>query len=119
MDIGGPSRRERRREEAVAYLIDERVPAGQRGTLMLGLVAHAFAYLLLTAAQVAWCAITAVRVWRRREAGWAVALRTGVHRPTLAGVAAATLIYQILRRSLLARLTQRGHEHAIRQGRGS
>ena len=39
-----------------------------------------------------------------------MALRTGVHRPTLAGVAAATLIYQILRRSLLARLTRRGHE---------
>jgi len=116
MDSDGRGSGERRREEAMAYLIDERVPAGQRSTLMLGLVAHAFAYLLLTAAQVAWCAVTAVRVWRRREAGWAVALRTGVHRPTLAGLAAATLIYQILRRSLLARLAQRGREHAARQG---
>lgn len=38
-----------RHPEVTAYLTDERVPAGERGGLMLGLVAHAFAYLLLTA----------------------------------------------------------------------
>ncbi len=58
-----------RDQEVVAYLTDERVPAGERGGLMLGLVAHAFAYLLLVAAQAAWCVVTAMRVWRRRDAG--------------------------------------------------
>src|SRR2546429_183898 len=70
--------------------MDERVPAEQRGTLMLGLVAHTFAYLLLTAAQVAWCAITAVGVWGRRGAGGGGGPRgRGDPRPPGAGGAAA------------------------------
>jgi hypothetical protein len=86
---------------------------------MVGLVAHAFVYLLLAAVQAIWLVVTAARVWRRREAGWATAMRTGVHRPTLAGLAAATVIYEILRRFGMARLDQRAGEHATRQGRGA
>jgi hypothetical protein len=102
---GGP------RPDLVAYLTDERVPDVERGAVMLGLWAHAVAYLLLTAAQVAWCAVTAVRVWRRREAGWAAAVRTGVHRPTLVGLASATAAYAILRRLGLASLSRRARRH--------
>jgi hypothetical protein len=107
------------RGDAVAYLTDERVPAGERGGVILGLLAYAVAYLLLTAAQAAWCAITAVRVWRRREAGWAAAVRTGVHRPTLAGLAAATVGFEIVRRLGVAGLSRRARDHAARQARGS
>jgi hypothetical protein len=79
--------------------------------VMLGLVTHAVAFLLLTGAQAAWCAVTAVRVWRRRESGWAEAVRTGVHRPTLASLAGATVAYAVLRRLGLARLRRRAREH--------
>jgi hypothetical protein len=113
---GGSGKRD---SEVLAYLTDERVPAGERGGVILGLVAHAAAYLLLAAAQAAWCAVTAIRVWRRREAGWPVAVRTGVHRPTLAGLAAVTVGYEILRRLGVAGLSRRARDHAVRQARGS
>lgn len=83
---------------------------------MAGLVGHAFAYLVLSAVQAIWLAVTAVRVWRRREEGFATAVRAGVHRPTLVGLAAATLIYEILRRFGMARLSQRAAGRAVRQG---
>jgi len=35
----------------LAYLTDDRVPAGERGRVMQALVAHAGVYLFLTAAQ--------------------------------------------------------------------
>ena len=115
-DSGGSGQRD---SEVEAYLTDESVPAAERGGVILGLVAHAGAYLLLTAAQATWCAVTAVRVWRRREAGWAEAVRTGVHRPTLAGVAAATVGYEIARRLGVAGLSRRARDHAVQQARGS
>ena len=74
-----------RHREVTGYLLNERVPDQERGAAVLGLVAHAFAYLALVAAPAIWLAVT-VRVWRRREEGFATAVRTGVHRPTLAGV---------------------------------
>jgi hypothetical protein len=108
-----------RRREVTAYLMDERVPDRERGAVVVGLVAHAFAYLVLSAAQAIWLAVTAVRVWRRREEGFATAVRTGVHKPTLAGLAAATLTYEIMRRFGMVRLSQRAAGHAVRQGRDS
>jgi hypothetical protein len=108
-----------RHREVTAYLLEERVPDQERGAVVLGLVAHAFAYLALVAAQAIWLAFTAVRVWRRREEGFATAVRTGVHRPTLAGVAAATLTYAILRRIGIAWLGHRAAEHGVRPGSDS
>ncbi len=88
--------------------------------MMLGLLAHAVAYLLLTGAQAAWAAVTAVRVWRRRDAGWPAALRDGVHRPTLAGLVTATVAYAVLRRLGLAAVTRQAGEHAAKSaGAGS
>ena len=101
----------------VAYLTDDRVPAEERGWVMLGLVAHAFAYLLLTAAKAIWVVAVAVRVWRRREAGLTTAVRTGIHKPTLAVLLIAHLTYVVLRRVGLAKFSQRIAEYpATHQG---
>jgi len=111
--MGGGSRgRDERYRDALALLTGESASDMERGAVMLGLFAHAIAYLLLTGTQVAWCAVTAVRVWRRRDAGWPAALRDGVHRPTLAGLITATAAYMMLRRLGLAVISRRAREHA-------
>jgi hypothetical protein len=109
------NRRTKSHRDIAAYLNDDRLPAGERGAVVLGLWAHAVAFLLLTTAQMTWCGVTAVRVWRRRDAGWVTALRTGVHRPTLAGLVAATVAYAGLRGLGMARLGRRAREHAAPQ----
>jgi len=48
----------------------------------------------------------AIRVWRRREAGLTAAVRTGVHKPTLAVMLAAQLAYVIFRRVGLGKLNR-------------
>jgi hypothetical protein len=113
MSKGVPDHGERQRR-FLAYMTDQRVSDEEHGVVMIWLFTHALAYLLLTAAQAIWAAVTVVRVWRRREAGWATALRTGVHLPSLAGLVTARLIYAILRRIGVARLNRRTDEHASR-----
>jgi hypothetical protein len=109
-----PNGRANRQLELAGYMADERVPAAERGGVMLGLFGHAVVFMVLTCAQATWCAVTAVRVWRRREAGWPAALRDGVHRPTLAGLVTATAAYTVLRRLGLAAIIRRAREHAAR-----
>ncbi len=116
---GHPRRGRERQRDIAAYLADERVPAGERGGVMLGLLAHAVVYLLLAGAQAGWCVVTAVRVWRRRDAGLAAAVRDGVHRPTLAGLAVATVAYAVARRLGVAGLSQRASAHATRQAQAA
>ena len=84
---------------------------------MLALVAHAWLYLLLTAAEVSWVVAVAVRVWRRREAGMTTAMRASVHKPTLAVLLAAQVGYVILRRVGLAKLNRRVSEYTWQRGR--
>ena len=96
--------RQEQRRRFMAYMGDDRTPAEEKGRVMLGLVGHAFVYLLLISADAIWVVVSAVRVWRRREAGLASAARSGVHRPTLAVIIAANLLYQVLVRLFRARL---------------
>jgi hypothetical protein len=103
-------------QRGLAYLTDDRVPAEERGRVMLGLVAHAGIYLLLTAAEAIWVVGMAVRVWRRREAGLTTAVRTGVHKPTLAVLLGAQLTYVILRRVGLVKFNRRISQYGVRQG---
>jgi hypothetical protein len=114
--MGSNLRRSERQREMAAYMADDRVPDVERGGVLLALVAHAAGAMLLIGAQAAWCAVTAVRVWRRRDAGWTAAVRAGVHRPTLAGLTAATLAYAVLRRLGVAALIARARHHPARQG---
>jgi hypothetical protein len=102
-----PPRRQEQQRRLTAYLTDERVPAQERGWITVALVGHAAVYVLLAAAESAWIIGTAVRVWRRREAGLGSALRTGVHRPTAVILLGANLLYAILRRLGLAGLDRR------------
>jgi hypothetical protein len=81
----------------------------------MALFTHACLYLLLTAAEASWVVAVAVRVWRRREAGMTTAMRTGVHKPTLAVLLAAQLSYVILRRVGLAKLNRRISEYTSQQ----
>jgi hypothetical protein len=100
-------RREEQRRRLMAYMTDERVPDLEKGWIMVALMGHAFVYLFLLGADAAWIAGTAARVWRRREAGLTEAVRTGVHRPTLAGLLAANLVYTIVHGAGLAALDRR------------
>jgi hypothetical protein len=94
-------------------MADEDLPSREKGAIFLALLAHAVIYLLLTAAQAIWVAVTASRIWQRRDAGLSAAVKDGVHRPTLAGISAATLLCEITRRAGVAMLSHRvaGHEH--------
>lgn len=78
---------------------------------MLALAGHAFIYLLLAATDAIWVVLTAVRVWRRWEAGPTQAVRTGVRKPTLAVLLTANLLYQILLRVARAKLNRRSSNH--------
>ena len=100
----------------LAYLTDDRVPAEERGWVILALVAHPGIYLLLTATEAIWVAAVVVRVRRRREAGLTAAVRTGVHKPTLAAFLVAQLTSVIFRRAGLAKLNRRTGEYAVQQG---
>ena len=110
-----PRGSEEQQRRGLAYLTDDRVPAEERGQVMLALVAHAGVYLLLTGAKAIWVVAAAVRVWRRREAGLTTAVRTGVHKPTLAILLVAQLTYVIFRRVGLARFNRRTSEYALHQ----
>ena len=113
----GDPRSQEQRQQFMAYMADDGAPAEARGQVMLALVAHAWLYLLLTAAEVSWVVAVAVRVWRRREDGMTTAIRTGVHKPTLAVLLAAQLSYVILRRVGRAKLNRRVSEYTSQRGR--
>jgi len=114
-----PPSRHDQAQRGLAYLTDDRVPAEERGWVMLALVAHAGTYLLLTAAEAIWVVAMAVRVWRRREAGVTAAVRTGVHKPTLVVLLVAQLTYLIFRRVGLAKLNRRTSGYGVQQGKSA
>jgi hypothetical protein len=105
--MGRADRREEQSKAVHAWLTDDRTPVQERGWAMVGLIAHAYAFLLLSATEAIWAAVTAARVWRRRGAGLTEAVRTGVHKPTLAGLLAAHLLYKALRTAGWAELSRR------------
>jgi hypothetical protein len=110
-----PRGRQDQQQRIMAYLTDDHTPDIEKGWVVLAMAGHAVIALLLTAAE-AICGISmVVRVWRRRDAGVTRAIRTGVHRPTLAAVLAAHLLYAILRRAGVQKLDALGAEHAARQ----
>jgi hypothetical protein len=113
-------RRDRRRRleylQRSDYLVNDDLPVEERGKAMLVLLGHACAALLLLAAQTAWAVVTAVRVWRRREAGLTAAVQTGVHKPTLAVLLAARLAYLMFRRAVLKMLKRMAAEYDLRHG---
>ena len=98
---------ERRPQRFLAYLADARTSDEEKGVITLVMHCHAGVYLLLTATEVTWVALTAARVLRRRDDGLLAAVRTGVHAPTLAVFVAADLGYIELRRAMLARIDRR------------
>ena|SRR5215471_5693831 len=112
----GDPRSPEQRQQFMAFMADDGAPAEERGRVMLALFVHACLYLMLTAAEASWVVAVAVRIWRRRGAGLSSAMRTGVHKPTLAVLLAAQLSYVILRRVGLAKLNRRVSEYLSQQG---
>ena len=112
----GDPRSQEQRQQFMAYMADDGAPAEDRGWVMLALFVHACLYVLLTAARASWVVAMAVRIWRRREAGMSTAMRTGVHKPTLAALLAAQLSYVILRRVGLSKLNRRVSEYTSQHG---
>jgi hypothetical protein len=96
-----------RQQEFLAYLADAHTSDEEMGVITLVLLGHAIIYLLLTATEVTWIAVTAARVWRRREHGLLKAVRPGVDVPALAALLTANVGDSVLRRAILARLNRR------------
>src|SRR6516164_3329790 len=111
----GDPRSQEQRQRFRAYMSEDGAPAEEWGRVMLALFGHAFVYLLLTAAEAIWVVAVAVRVWRRREAGVTAAVRTGVHKPTLAVLLGAQLTYVIFRRVGLAKFNRRTSGYAVQR----
>lgn len=113
-----PSDQEQQQRRIHAYLTGA-APDEEKGVAMLALFGHAVIFLLLAAAETIWVGCTAVRVWRHREAGLIQAVRNGVHKPTLAGLLAAHVVYLLLRKVGIAELDRRSAEYATRQRGGA
>jgi hypothetical protein len=113
-------RRDRRRRpdylQRADFLIDDVLPAQERGKAMLLLLAHACAALLLMAAEATWAVVTGVRVWRRREIGLPASVKAGVDKPTLTALLAARLAYVIFRRTMLAKLKRMAEDYDRQDG---
>ena len=99
----------------MTYMSEDGAPTEERGRVMLALFGHAFVHLSLTVAEASWVVAVAVRVWRRREAGMTTAMKTGVHKRTLAILLVAQLTYVILRKIGLAKLNKRVSEYSPQQ----
>jgi hypothetical protein len=104
-------RHQEQHERFMAYMTDDRTSAEERGRVMLALVGHAFIYLLFAATDAIWVVLMAVRVWRRREGGMTEATRTGVHKPTLAVLLTANLLYVILLKVARAKLHRQSSKY--------
>jgi hypothetical protein len=98
---------EERQQRLLAYFEDARTSDREKGVIVLMLGGHAYVYLLLAGAEVTWIAVMAARVWRRRDDGPLGAVRTGLHKPTLAAFLAADVGYLVLRRVLRASIDRR------------
>jgi hypothetical protein len=57
--------------------------------------------------------VVGARIWRRREAGLAQAVRTNVHQPTLAALLATHVLYEVLRRVGVAKLNRRSSGYTV------
>ena len=99
-----PSDEERRRR-IDAYLTG--ASDQEKGLVLLALFGHAVIFLLLSATEAIWLGSTLVRVWRHRQLGPTQAVRTGVHKPSLAVLFAAHVLYLLLRKAGIAKLDQR------------
>lgn len=104
---GNSAESEQREQRFLAYLADARTSDEEKGIIALVLLGHAGFYLVLATTELAWAALTAARVLRRRDDGLPTAVRAGVHTPTLAMFVAANVGCVVLRRAILARLDRR------------
>jgi hypothetical protein len=102
------ARNDEHNREIIEYLAG--APDEERGALVAALLGHALIYLLLLAAEATWAGSTALRIWRRRDAGLAQAVRTGVHKPSLGALLTAHVAYELLRRFGVRLLEQRRAE---------
>jgi hypothetical protein len=98
------------------YLVDDVLPAEERGKAMLLLLAHACVALLVLAAEATWALATGVRVWRRRELGLPASVRAGVNKRTFTVFLAARLAYAIFQRLVLAKLKRMAKDYDRQRG---
>lgn len=106
-----------RRDRLVAYA--ERLPPQERGLVVMWGLLNAIATLGLGAATAATVALSARQVWRRREAGWVQALRTGVIRPAVAALLTANVAHQTARIWAVRELDRRAAAAAGRHDTGA
>lgn len=72
-------------------------------------LATALVNFALAAASAVFLAVSARRVWRHREAGWARALRAGVSRPAAAALLAAVVAEEATRTWAVRALDRRAN----------
>jgi hypothetical protein len=82
----------------------ERSSPEQQGKLALVLWGHAVAAVLTDGGLAACLALSATRIWRRRDQGWARATADGGYWKTAAGLALAAAARRAGRRALVERL---------------
>ncbi|GIH17981.1 hypothetical protein [Rugosimonospora africana] len=83
----------------------ERSSPEQQGRLALILWGHAVAAVLTDGGLAACLALSATRIWRRRDQGWVRATADGGYWKTAAGLALAAAARRAGRRHLVRRLT--------------
>lgn len=92
---------ERHRERMMAKF--EAATPEQQGRIALTLAGYATAYTLTSGGLATAVALSAVRIWRRRDRGLARAIRDGGHWRAVAGFAVASIGLEVARRVAIAR----------------
>jgi hypothetical protein len=80
-------------------------PPEERGRMMLFMVGYATAYTAVNGGLAAGLAVSAARIWRRRDRGWGAAVRTGGCWRTVAGFSVASAALSVVRKSVVKRIT--------------
>ncbi|OLB65510.1 MAG: hypothetical protein AUI10_06420 [Actinobacteria bacterium 13_2_20CM_2_72_6] len=85
----------------------ERLSPDRRGKIVIVLWCHATAVVLIDGALAGYLAVSAVRIWRRREQGWVRAVAGGGRWRTIAALTVASAVQQAIGRSAVKRLVTR------------
>jgi hypothetical protein len=81
----------------------ERSSIERRGKIVVVMWCHATAVVLLDGALVGYLAVSAVRIWRRRDQGWVRAVADGGRWKTIAALTVASTVQQTIGRSAVKR----------------
>src|SRR5688572_2687378 len=97
---------ERTREQIMARFQTARPE--ERGRMIMVLAGYATAFTAVNGGLAASLAVSAARIWRRRDKGWVTAVQVGGCWRTVAGFTLASAVLPVVRKSIVDRIAGSG-----------